>query len=116
MTEQMLISALTGPTSSLLLLVGIGMAGWKFFSNTIVPAAKTWVDKHLEQVDAILEQHEKDRDAWLTSMQDCHKRSDQLSSEIETVSRKVGGLYARHESLQARLDTALTKPIDNGAS
>jgi hypothetical protein len=116
MTEQMLISALTGPTSSLLLLVGIGMAGWKFFSNTVVPATKTWVDKHLEQVDAILEQHEKDRDAWLTSMQDCHKRSDKLSSEIETVSRKVGGLYARHEALQTRLDTALTKPLDNGAA
>ena len=56
MTDQMIISALTGPTSSLLLLVGIGMAGWKFFSNTVVPATKNWVDKHLERLPIFLGQ------------------------------------------------------------
>jgi len=111
-----LYSMLTGPTSSLILLLGMALGLWRFLTQTILPAAKGWVDQHLNQVDELLKQHEADRTAWLTSMQDCHQRATALNENIETVSRKVGGLYARHESLQSRLDAALTKPIDNGAA
>lgn len=110
------LSMLTGPTSSLLLLLGMGLGLWRFTTRTVVPALKRWVDKHLAQVDNLLEQHAADREAWLASMRDCHERSDALTSQIDTVSRKVGGLYARHEALQTKLDAAIIQHSDNGVA
>ena len=92
-----LLSMLTGPTSSLVLLLGMLVAVWR----TLVPAVKAWVDKHLTQVDSLLEQHEKDREAWLQSMRECHDRNDILLGNLERIERKVGGLYARLPQDQA---------------
>lgn len=109
-------SLLTGPTSALILLLGMGLGLWRFLTNTGVPAVRAWVSQHLNQVDELLSQHQADREAWLSSMQNCHERATTLSSDIDSVSRKVSGLYARHEALQNRLDIVLSKPIDNGAA
>jgi hypothetical protein len=102
--DEATLSLLTGPTSSLLLLLGMGLGLWRFTTQTVLPAAKIWVDRHLDQVDELLKQHEADRTAWLESMQDCHKRSDVLGTQLDTIERKVGGLYKRHEALVAKLD------------
>jgi hypothetical protein len=103
-----LLSMLTGPTSSLILLLTILYAVWKAVTQSIIPAVKAWVDKHLAQVDDLLESHGKDRDAWLKSMSDCSDQNKQLQGTLERVERKVGGLYARHEALQTRLDVVLS--------
>ncbi len=95
---------LTGPTSSLALLLIMLYGVWRVVTQTMIPAVKAWVDKHLSQVDDLLESHGKDRDAWLKSMADCSDQNKQLQGTLERVERKVGGLYARHESLQTRLD------------
>ena len=47
------------------------------------------------------EQHEKDREAWLQSMRECHDRNDILLGNLERIERKVGGLYARLPQDQA---------------
>jgi hypothetical protein len=87
MMDEATISLLTGPTSSLVLLLGMSLGLWRFGTQTILPAVKRWVDQHLNQVDELLAQHKADREAWLDSME-----------------RKVGGLYKRHEALVAKLD------------
>ena len=114
--DEAALSLLTGPTSSLLLLLGMGLGLWRFTTQTVLPAAKIWVDRHLDQVDKLLEQHEADRVAWLDSMQDCHQRAEQAGAQLSTIERKVGGLYGRHEALNQRLDSLMTKPLDNGAA
>lgn len=114
--DEAALSLLTGPTSSLLLLLGMGLGLWRFTTQTVLPAAKIWVDRHLDQVDKLLEHHEADRAAWLDSMQDCHQRAEQVEAQISAVERKVGGLYGRHEALNQRLDSLMTKPLDNGAA
>jgi len=88
MNEQAWLSLATGPTSSLLLLLTIGLALWRFLQNTIIPACTRWVDSHLAQVDRLIDEHGKDREAWLESMRDCKEQG-------ERIERKVGGLYAR---------------------
>ena len=90
-----MVSMLTGPTSSLVLLLGILVAVWRVFTQSVLPSLKAWVDKHLTQVDDLLEQHKQDREAWLTSMRDCHERSDAMLGQLERIDRKVGGLYGR---------------------
>ena len=113
--DEATLSLLTGPTSSLLLLLGMGLGLWRFSTQTVAPAVKRWVDQHLNQVDELLKQHEADRVAWLESMQDCHNRSEALGSQLDTIERKVGGLYKRHEALVAKLD-GLPAVTINGVS
>jgi hypothetical protein len=75
MDDNTLLTLATGPTSSLILLLGMGLGLYRFFVHTIVPATKAYVERHLASVDRMLDEHAKDR-------------------------RKVGGLYARIESLK----------------
>jgi hypothetical protein len=42
-------------------------------------------------------------------MRECHDASAKILEVSERCERKVGGLYGRHEVLQAKLD-AVTKP------
>ena len=95
MDESTLLTLATGPTSSLVLLLGMGLAGWRFMTQTIVPSASRWVDSHLAQVDRLIDEHAADRNAWLAEMQECRE----TSARIE---RKVGGLYGKLDSMANR--------------
>jgi|TARA_R100001510_G_scaffold53199_1_gene54585 hypothetical protein len=111
-----IISLLTGPASSVVLLVGLVWYAARFVRETVVPAGQALVVKHLSQVDAMIEQseaerlsHDADRVAWLESMRECHAASAKILEVSERTERKVGGLYGRHEVLLAKLE-ANTKP------
>ena len=92
MDEMTLLQLATGPTSSLILLLGMALALWRFVNHTVIPAVTRWVDLHLKQVDTLIIEHGKDREAWLQSMRECREQSDRIE-------RKIGGLYGRLETL-----------------
>ena len=92
MDESTLLTLATGPTSSLILLLGMGLAGWRFVTQTLVPAASRWVDSHLAQVDRLIDEHAADRNAWLSEMPECRE----TSARIE---RKGGGVYGKLDSM-----------------
>ena len=96
-----LLSMLTGPTSSLALLLIMLYGVWKVTTQTLLPKMSAWVDKHLAQVDNLLEQHTADREAWLVSMRESRDQG-------ERIERKIGGLYQRHEQLAAKVDRIAT--------
>ena len=92
MDDTSLVSLLTGPFSSLLLLAGMGMGLWRFVTQSVVPSAGRWVDSHLAQVDRLIDEHAKDREAWLSEMRECRETSTRIE-------RKIGGLYGRLDAL-----------------
>lgn len=92
MDESTLLTLATGPTSSLILLLGMGLAGWRFVTQQLVPAASRWVDSHLAQVDRLIDEHAADRNAWLAEMQECRETSTRIE-------RKIGGLYGRIDAI-----------------
>tara|TARA_R110000824_G_scaffold360000_2_gene547678 strand:- start:2154 stop:2465 length:312 start_codon:yes stop_codon:yes gene_type:complete len=96
-----LLSMLTGPTSSLVLLLSILWAVWKAVTQSVIPAVKVWVDKHLTQVDQLLESHGNDRDAWLESMRSENARHQEITASLDRIERKVGGLYSRLPAKEA---------------
>ena len=103
MDEATLLTLATGPTSSLILMLGGTLAVWRFVTNHIVPAGKAAVEAHiaqvqrsLEQVDTLIVEHGKDREAWLTSMKDCRDQGDRIE-------RRIGGLYGRLDQLSERI-------------
>lgn len=93
MDESTLLTLATGPTSSLILLLGMGLGLYRFFVHTVVPAVKTYVERHLASVDRMLDEHAKDREAWLATM-------TQTKEQQDRIERKVGGLYARIDALK----------------
>ena len=95
MDDMTLLQLATGPTSSLILMMGTALAMWRFLNHTIIPACTRWVDNHLSQVDSLIVEHGKDRTAWLDSMRDCREQSDRIE-------RKVGGLYGRLDAIAGK--------------
>lgn len=93
MDDSTLLTLATGPTSSLILLLGMGLGLYRFFVHTVVPAVKTYVERHLASVDRMLDEHAKDREAWLATM-------TQTKEQQDRIERKVGGLYARIDALK----------------
>ncbi len=93
MDDSTLLTLMTGPTSSLILLLGMGLGLYRFFVHTIVPAVKAYVERHLASVDRMLDEHAKDREAWLSTMSKAQEQQDRIE-------RKVGGLYARIDSIK----------------
>jgi len=96
MDESTLLTLATGPTSSLILLLGMGLAGWRFMTQTVVPAASRWVDSHLAQVDRLIDEHAADRNAWLAEMQECRETSTRIE-------RKIGAVFGRLDSIAEKL-------------
>jgi hypothetical protein len=54
MDDTTLLQLVTGPTSSLILVLMAMGALWRFFHTTVVPAVSRWVDAHLAQVDRLM--------------------------------------------------------------
>jgi len=92
MDDLTLLQLATGPTSSLILLLGLTGGVWRLTTNTIIPAASRWIDVHLANTEALIESHNRDREAWLESMTACREQGDRIE-------RKVGGLYGRVDAL-----------------
>ena len=90
-----LISLLTGPASSVVLLGGMALGLARFTTGTLVPAASRWIDQALAQNAKMLEEHRADREAWLTQVRECTEQGNRIE-------KKIGGLYARLDSLQGR--------------
>lgn len=86
MDDMSLVSLLTGPFSSLILLSGMGLGAWRFFSTTVVPNVTRWVDEQQSQSAELLRQHEADREAWLTSMRECHDQGQQILKKLDDIS------------------------------
>ena len=93
MDDASIVSLLTGPFSSLLLLAGMGLGAWRFFSSNDVPAVSRWVDQHLESNSRMITEHAADRAAWRESVRDCREQHDRIE-------KKIGGIYHRLDSLQ----------------
>tara|TARA_R100000655_G_scaffold20981_2_gene43132 strand:+ start:633 stop:923 length:291 start_codon:yes stop_codon:yes gene_type:complete len=95
MDDMTLLQLATGPTSSLILLLGLCLGVWRLATNTIIPAVSRWVDVHLSNTEALIESHNRDREAWLESMTACREQGDRIE-------RKVGALFGRLDALQSK--------------
>ena len=85
--DMSVVSLLTGPFSSLLLLAGMGLGAVKFFSGTVVPAVTRWVDAHLKQVDSLIEEHGKDREAWLEQISECREQGKRMEDTLSGIHK-----------------------------
>lgn len=85
--DMSLVSLLTGPFSSLILLAGMGLGAVKFTTGTLVPAVTRWVDAHLKQVDSLIEEHAKDREAWLQQISECREQGKRMEDTLSGIHK-----------------------------
>ena len=92
MTEQMMIQALTGPVAALALcLMAIyGIGKW------LASHLPKWVDRHLTQIDNIVESHHQDREVYkeglttlTTSLKDLRGEVDVIKDDVKEIKHAI---------------------------
>lgn len=85
MTEQFMIEALTGPVAALALclLALYGIGKW------IATHLPKWVDRHLNQIDRIVESHNEDRTAYREGLMTLNTSVTELRSEVDVIKDDV---------------------------
>ena len=86
MTESQIIPLVTGPASGLAICLLIGLGVYRIVGNSLIPMLQRAIDRHLSSVDEMSRRH-----------QDQHER---IIAQLETVDRKIGGVYARLADLK----------------
>jgi hypothetical protein len=81
-----IIPLITGPASALGICLLVGLGVYRIVANSLVPMLRAAIDRHLASVDEMSRRH-----------QDQHER---IISQLETVDRKLGGVYARLADLK----------------
>ncbi len=84
-----LISLLTGPASSVVLLGGMALGLWRFTTGKLVPAASRWIDQALAQNAKMLEEHRADREAWLDQVRDCQERGKRMEDTLSGIHKML---------------------------
>lgn len=92
MGEAEIIPLITGPASALGICLLVGTGIYRLAANTLAPMLKAAIDRHLASVDEMSRRH-----------QDQHEK---IISQLETVDRKLGGVYARLSDIR---DTQLNQ-------
>lgn len=92
MTEDTLIQILTGPVAALALCVS---AIW-FIAKWVATHLPIWVDRHLQQIDNIVESHHEDREVYKagletlnTSMQELHGEVDVIKDDVKDIKNSL---------------------------
>lgn len=92
MSEQTMIDILTGPVAALALcLMAIyGVGKW------LATHLPKWVDRHLNQIDHIVQSHDQDRETYkeslgtiTTSLKDLKGEVDVIKDDVKDIKRIV---------------------------
>lgn len=85
MTEQMMIQVLTGPVAALALCL---MAIYAIGKWLAVHLPK-WVDRHMKQIDSIIESHGEDRKMYQESLGTITTSLKELKGEVDVIKDDV---------------------------
>jgi len=85
MTEQFMIEALTGPVAALALCILSLYAIFKWLGAHL----PKWVDRHLNQIDRIVESHNEDRTIYKEGLTTLNTNMRELKGEMYTIKEDV---------------------------
>jgi hypothetical protein len=85
MTEDTLIQILTGPVAALALCISAIF----YIGRWIATHLPIWVDKHLEQIDHIVESHNEDRKVYREGLETLNTSMKELNGEVHVLKDDV---------------------------
>jgi hypothetical protein len=87
MIPDNMIPLLTGPFSALILAITLLAVIYKLIVDHVAPAIKNYFDRHLEQVDRMIEEHRLDREAWQSSMIILDGKLTAISEDVKELKK-----------------------------
>ncbi len=85
MTEELMINVLTGPVAALGLCVVCLYAIAKWVGANV----PVWVNRHLEQMDKIVDSHNQDREMYRESLGTLTVSLQELNKEVDVIKDDV---------------------------
>lgn len=85
MTEELMIDILTGPVAALALCV----FALYFIAKWLATHVPVWVDRHLKQIDKIVESHNEDRKVYREGLETLNVSLRDLNGEVHVLKDDV---------------------------
>ena len=85
MTNSEIIQMLTGPFSAMVLAVIMLF----FIGRWLAENVPLYLDRHLKQIDKMVESHNEDREMYREGLQTLTEQHNQLAREVLDISRDV---------------------------
>ena len=85
MTDQMMFEILTGPVAALALCVSAIF----FIARWLATHLPIWVDRHLRQIDNIVESHKEDRQVYREGLETLNISMKELHGEVDVIKDDV---------------------------
>jgi len=91
MTTPELVQALTGPFSAMMLAVIMLIAAAKWLGKYV----PLYLNRHLDQIDKMVESHNEDREAWKNGLQTLTEQHNLLNRDIVEIKAGVAEIRAK---------------------
>ena len=85
MTEQLMIEILTGPVAAL----GLCVVGLYAIAKWVGANVPVWVNRHLDQLDKIVDSHNQDREMYRESLGTLTISLQELNKEVDVIKDDV---------------------------
>jgi len=85
MTEELMIDILTGPVAALALCVSAIF----FIGRWLAHHVPIWVDRHMKQIDNIVESHNEDRKVYREGLETLNVSLRDLNGEVHVLKDDV---------------------------
>lgn len=85
MSEETLIQVLTGPVAALALCI----AAIFYIGRWVATHLPIWVDRHMKQIDNIIESHNEDRKVYREGLETLNTSMKELNGEVHVLKDDV---------------------------
>ena len=93
MNYEELLALIMGPFGALVVLSAVLIGIYNLVVKHLLPLVRGGLDKHLSQIDTMLEQHKADRELYRESILFITQRLDKVEDDVAYIKGKLDGKF-----------------------
>ena len=91
MNYEELLTLIMGPFGALVVLSAVLIGIYNLVVKHLLPVVRGGLDRHLSQVETMLEEHKKDRELYRESILFITQRLDKVEDDVSYIKGKLDG-------------------------
>jgi len=91
MNYEELLALIMGPFGALVVLSAVLIGIYNLVVKHLLPVVRGGLDRHLSQVETMLEEHKKDRELYRESILFITQRLDKVEDDVSYIKGKLDG-------------------------
>ena len=91
MNYEELLALIMGPFGALVVLSAVLLGIYNLVVKHLLPVVRGGLDRHLSQVETMLEEHKKDRELYRESILFITQRLDKVEDDVSYIKGKLDG-------------------------